>query len=30
MSDILSAELDHCRELAMPPGSVFEFTGRFL
>ena len=30
MSDILSAEVDHCRELAMPPGSVFEFTGRFL
>ena len=30
MSDILSIEMDHCRELAMPPGSVFEFTGRFL
>jgi phytoene/squalene synthetase len=30
MSDIVSAEMDNCRELAMPPGSVFEFTGRFL
>lgn len=25
-----SPELDHCRELALRPGSVFEFTSRFL
>jgi len=25
-----SVEFDHCRELAMPPGSLFEFTSRFL
>ncbi len=25
-----SSELDHCRELALRPGSVFEFTSRYL
>lgn len=25
-----SVEFEHCRELAMPPGSLFEFTSRFL
>ncbi len=30
MTDITSVEFDHCRELAMPPGSLFEFTSRFL
>jgi len=25
-----SVEFAHCRELAMPPGSLFEFTSRFL
>ena len=25
-----SSEFDHCRELALRPGSVFEFTSRFL
>ncbi len=30
MIDITSVEFDHCRELAMPPGSLFEFTSRFL
>ena len=25
-----SVEIEHCRELAMPPGSLFEFTSQFL
>ena len=27
---VSQTELDHCRELALPPGSLFEFTSRFL
>jgi phytoene/squalene synthetase len=30
MADATSVEFDHCRELALLPGSVFEFTSRFL
>lgn len=30
MTGITSVELDHCRELVMQPGSLFEFTSRFL
>ena len=30
MADVSTIELDHCRELAMQPGNVFEFTSRFL
>ena len=30
MADASSVEFDHCRELALIPGSVFEFTSRFL
>ena len=30
MGDSSSLEYDHCRELALIPGSVFEFTSRFL
>lgn len=30
MRGVASVELDHCRELVMPPGSLFEFTSRFL
>lgn len=30
MSGVSSSELDHCRELALRPGSVFEFTSRFI
>ena len=30
MGDASSLEFDHCRELALIPGSVFEFTSRFL
>lgn len=29
MVDISQVELDHCRELVLLPGSVFEFTSRF-
>lgn len=30
MAAVSPAELDFCSELAMPPGSLFEFTSRFL
>jgi len=30
MTSIPAVELEHCRELALLPGSVFEFTSRFL
>lgn len=30
MVNVSPLELDHCRELALLPGSVFEFTSRFL
>ncbi len=30
MAHIPAVEFEHCRELAVPPGSVFEFTSRFL
>jgi len=30
MADVPSVEFDHCRELVLLPGSVFEFTSRFL
>jgi phytoene/squalene synthetase len=30
MAGIPAVELDHCTELAMPPGSLFEFTSRFI
>ncbi|MGA9573851.1 MAG: squalene/phytoene synthase family protein [Lysobacterales bacterium] len=30
MASIPAVELEHCRELALIPGSVFEFTSRFL
>jgi len=30
MTGVSSIELGHCRELAMLPGSLFEFTSRFL
>jgi phytoene/squalene synthetase len=30
MADSSSVEFDHCRDLALVPGSVFEFTSRFL
>ena len=30
MASIPVVELEHCRELALAPGSVFEFTSRFL
>jgi len=29
MADVSQVEFDHCRELALLPGSVFEFTSRF-
>ena len=30
MADVSPVEFEHCRELALLPGSVFEFTSRFL
>ena len=30
MAEFSSVELDHCRELALLPGGVFEFTSRYL
>ena len=30
MASVPAVELEHCRELALVPGSVFEFTSRFL
>jgi len=30
MAEASSVEFDHCRDLALIPGSVFEFTSRFL
>lgn len=30
VTGITSVELDHCRELVMQPGGLFEFTSRFL
>lgn len=30
MAGVSSVELDHCSELAMPRGSLFEFTSRFI
>ncbi len=30
MSKISSAELEHCKELAMPPGCLFEVSSRFI
>jgi phytoene/squalene synthetase len=30
MAQLSSVELDHCRELALLPGSVFEFTSRYV
>jgi len=30
MAQTSSVEFDHCRELAMRPGSLFEFTSRFI
>jgi len=30
MVDVSSVELDYCRELVISPGSVFEFTSRYL
>jgi phytoene/squalene synthetase len=30
VTDVSTVEFDHCRELAMLPGSLFEFTSRFL
>jgi phytoene/squalene synthetase len=30
VTEISAVEFDYCRELAMPPGSLFEFTSRFL
>jgi len=30
MASIPAVEFEHCRELALTPGSVFEFTSRFL
>ena len=30
MADTSSIEFDHCRELALIPGSIFEFTSRFV
>lgn len=27
---VVPADIDHCRELAMQPGSVFEFTSRYM
>jgi phytoene/squalene synthetase len=30
MTEVSSVEFDYCRELAMPPGSLFEFTSRFV
>ena len=30
MADNSSVEFDHCRDLALVPGSVFEFTSRYL
>ncbi len=30
MAEISAVEINHCRELAMSPGSLFEFTSRFL
>ena len=30
MTEVNTIEFDHCRELAMPSGSLFEFTSRYL
>lgn len=30
MSEISTVELEHCKELAMPPGSLFELSSRFV
>lgn len=30
MTEVPVVEIDHCREIALLPGSVFEFTSRFL
>ncbi len=30
MSDVSPLELEHCKELAMLPGSLFEFTSRYI
>lgn len=30
MSEISSVELEHCKELAMPPGCLFEVSSRFI
>ena len=30
MTEVSVVEIDHCREIALLPGSVFEFTSRFL
>lgn len=30
MTDVSSVEFDHCRDLAIKPGGIFEFTSRFL
>jgi phytoene/squalene synthetase len=30
MADMAGVEFDHCRELALRPGGVFEFTSRFI
>lgn len=30
MAGVSTVELEHCSELAMPPGSLFEFTSRFI
>lgn len=30
MADVSSVEFDYCRELVMSPGSIFEFTSRYL
>jgi len=30
VTEVTSVEFDHCRELVMRPGSLFEFTSRFL
>jgi phytoene/squalene synthetase len=30
LNNTFSVEYEHCKELAMPPGSLFEFTSRFV
>lgn len=30
MSEVSSVEIEHCKELAMPPGSLFEVSSRFI